>query len=390
MGKIALMLAIVAIGEGAVTLHLVRQLHSEREDAQILQARVAELEQKAKQPQPGATFVAIPTQPPTVSPFTTVRKEESPQAKVVRNGIPAAVNSGAAMATTVASAGVPVSASDRDRLRQQMQANMERQRALLRDPEYRAAMHAQQRMNVARSNPSVGRDLNLTAEQVDRLYDTLADQAVRSIENTQPFMWGEQQDPAQVQEFHRKVMEQQVAQQAELKTVLGEAKFREWQEYQAMSGVRFEADRLRTSLASAGVPLDENLTKAVQKALHNQQVKMMQEAAATASGASPGGRWVAATSGFVGHSNADSLKMQEDSLEMMSAYQKRRREALADLLTPEQLKVIEDEHNAEMQMQRAQLRMMRAQQEAGMLDPAQGNAVGFIQDGINIAVPASD
>jgi hypothetical protein len=391
MGKIALVLAILAIGEGAVTLHLVRQLHSEREEAQVLQARLTELEQKASQPQPGATFVAIPTQPPTVSPFTSVRKDEPSQAKVVvKGGAPAAVAGGFAVPTTVvSSAGIPVSAPDRDRLRQQMQANMERQRALLRDPEYREAMHAQQRMNVARTNPSVGRDLNLTPEQVDRLYDTLADQAVRSIENTQPFMWGEQQDPAQVQEFHRKVMEQQAAQQAELKSVLGEAKFREWQEYQGMTGVRYEVDRLRSSLATAGVPLDESLAKPLQKALHDQQVKMMQQAAASASAASPGG-WVAATSGFVGNSNTDSLKMQENALEMMAAHQKRRREALDGLLTPEQLKVIEDEHNAELQMQRAQLRMMRAQQEAGMLDPAQGNAVGFIQDSVTIAVPASD
>jgi len=303
MGKIALVLAILAIGEGAVTLHLVRQLHSEREEAQVLQARVTELEQKARHPQPGATFVAIPTQPPTVSPFTTVRENEPPPAKgVAGSGAPAAVVGGFTVPPAMVSgAAMPVPAPDRDRLRQQMQANMERQRALLRDPEYREAMQAQQRMNVARSNPTVGRDLNLTTEQLDRLYDTLADHAMRSIENTQPFMWGEQQDPAQVQEFHRKVMEQQVAQQAELKSVLGETKYREWQEYQAMSGVRFEADRLRSSLASAGVPLDENLTKAVQKALHTQQIKMTEQAAATARSASPGG-WSVATSGFIGHS----------------------------------------------------------------------------------------
>jgi hypothetical protein len=37
--------------------------------------------------------------------------------------------------------------------------------------------------------------------------------------------------------------------------------------------------------------------------------------------------------------------------------------------------VIEEQHNTELQMQRAQLRMMRAQQEAGLLDPAQGAVV---------------
>ena len=47
MTKIALVLAIVAIGEAGVTLHLVNQLREERDSAQKLQARVAELESKA-------------------------------------------------------------------------------------------------------------------------------------------------------------------------------------------------------------------------------------------------------------------------------------------------------------------------------------------------------
>ncbi len=57
-----------------MTLHLVRQVHVERENAQTLQARVTELEQKA--PQPGATFIAMPTQPATANPFGTVQKNE--------------------------------------------------------------------------------------------------------------------------------------------------------------------------------------------------------------------------------------------------------------------------------------------------------------------------
>ena len=51
MSKVALILAIVAIGEGAVTVHLVRQVHIERENAQTLQASVTELEQNAPQPE---------------------------------------------------------------------------------------------------------------------------------------------------------------------------------------------------------------------------------------------------------------------------------------------------------------------------------------------------
>ena len=74
MTKIALVLAIVAIGEGAVTLHLVNQLHEERDSAQKLQARVTELESKAPPVASGATFVAVPTQPTiTTVPFRPLR-----------------------------------------------------------------------------------------------------------------------------------------------------------------------------------------------------------------------------------------------------------------------------------------------------------------------------
>jgi len=338
MTKIALILAIAAVGEGAVALHLVNQLHKERESTQALQARVTELESKAPQPGASATFIAVPQ--PTVSPFSG-QKVEVPPTPATAGG------------RTVASATAPVPGvfvpppPDRERMLQQMEASMERQRAMLRDPDYREAMLAQQKMGLMRGNPNVGRDLDLTAEQVDRLFTTLAEQQL-----------------------------------LEIRRALGDAKFREWQEYQSMAGVRWEADRVRTSLASAGLPLDENLTKPLMKTLAEQQQKMMQEA--TRQMAPAANRVVAVSGGLSSMVTSDgtqvnALQMQEKSLEFMAQHQKRQREALARVLTPEQLKIVEDEHNAELQMQKAQLRMMRAQQEAGLLDPA-GNNIGYTQD----------
>jgi ribosomal protein L12E/L44/L45/RPP1/RPP2 len=393
MSKLAVVLAIVAIGEGAVTLHLVRQVQVERENAQTLQARVTELEQTT--PQPGATFVAVPTQPATANPFAAVRKNEPPPAKAVAGNSAAAGN--ALVGGFTAAGPMPLSAPDQERVREQMQASMERQRTLMRDPEYREAMRAQQKMNLVRSNPNLARDLDMTAEQLDRLYDVLAEQSLRAMENNGP-LWpvdGERPDAAKMQEFQRKAMEQQRTTEMELRRTLGDAKYREWQEYQSMAGVRWEADRVRNSLASAGVPLDENLAKPLLKKLHEQQMKMMQQAAASAasSNANASGRLVMSSS-FAPASSPDMLKMQEQSLEMITQHQKRQREALASVLTPEQLKVVEDEHNAEQQMQRAQLRIMRAQQEAGLLDPAVGNSiavgdsVGFVRQVVPIAPAA--
>ncbi|HET9448350.1 MAG TPA: hypothetical protein VFO35_18925 [Steroidobacteraceae bacterium] len=385
MGKIALVLAILAVGEGAVALHLVRQVRAERENAQVLQARVAELEQKTQQP--GATFVAVPKQPSATNPFATVRKGEPAPAKAVGANSASSTRPMVGGFTNVGP--IPLSAQDQERMREQMHASMERQRTLMRDPEYRDAMRAQQKMNLVRSNPNLARDLDMTADQLDRLYDVLAEQTLRSMEYNAP-LWaanGEQPDAAKMQEFHRKQMELQRANEAELKRALGEAKYREWQEYQSMAGVRWEADRVRASLTSAGVPLDESLAKPLLKTLHEQQMKMMQQQAAAArANASVGAQLVVSGGVAVGGSSPDMLKMQEQSLEMMAQHHKRQREALANVLTPEQLKIIEDEHNTEQQMQRAQLRIMRAQQEAGLLDPAQ-QGIGFVGNSVSVAIP---
>lgn len=366
MTKIALVLAIVAIGEGAVTLHLVNQLHEERDSAQKLQARVTELQSKAPQPAPGATFVTVPAQP--VSPFTAVKKDGAPQAiaGVITSTSAATVNSFA-----------PVAGPDQERMREQIKQSMERQAVLMRDPEYRDAMLARQKMGIRQSNPNLARDLDLTPEQADHLFSVLAEQQMRQMENTTPWTWGEQPDQAKLQEFQRKMTQQQSANENELKRVLGDAKFREYQEYQSLSGVRYEADRVRATLANAGVPLDENLTRPLLKTLQEQQQKMMQQMASAgpmtiADSFVPGG---VSTGYIVDSSTVNLLQMQEKSLEFQAQQQKRQRDALAGVLTPEQLKVIEDEHDSQLQMQRAQIRMLRAQQAAGLQDPAQGNVV---------------
>ena len=98
---------------------------------------------------------------------------------------------------------------------------------------------------------------------------------------------------------------------------------------------------------------------------------MLQQMASAAAPAAPANSVMVAgglRGGFISDSGGtpNMLEMQEKSLESMAQHQKRQREALARVLTPEQLKIVEDEHNTELQMQRAQIRLMRAQQEAGL------------------------
>lgn len=346
MHKIALVLAIAAVGEGLIALHLVRQLHAEREATQTLQARVTELERHPPQRTAGATFVAVPT-PPTASPFTAVTPRAPAQPQP---------------ATAVGNA------QDQQQLRAQMNAAMERQRSLLRDPEYREAMLTQQRMMLAQANPDVAQELNLTADEVDRLFGTLADQALRSMDTMN--VWEDAStDPAKVQELQRKMLEQQSANEAELKSAIGDEKYREWQEYQTSAPARFEAIRLRTLLANAGVPLDPSLAKPLAKILKEQQQleqERVEQYIATQGAAA------SANVGFVAAPDGQNLvQVMTNSVESMTKNLRRQREALARVLTSEQLKVIEDQHNAQLQMQRVQSQLMRAQQEAGAFNSEQ-------------------
>jgi hypothetical protein len=350
--KIALVLAIAAVGEGLLALHLVRQLHQERESAQALQARVTELERRLPQRAAGAAIAAVPAQP-AAAPFTVV----SPSAP--------------APSQQQAQQQQPPIASEPDpaEMHAQMAAGLERQRALLRDPEYRQAMLAQQKIMMMRMNPDLGRDLELTPDQVDQLYTTLGEQYVRQLETQEipPFAYDAAPDPAKLRELERKSTQQLQANLAEIRKVLGDAKFREFEEYQAMAGARSEASRIREALATAGVPLDDTLAKPLARVLHEHQEKLMR---ASATAAAADAQLAVGRVGFVHEApdSFDDVEMQQQNLESMAKFQHQQREALARVLSPQQLEVIEEEQESALQLQRAQLRIMQAQPQAPAAD----------------------
>ncbi|HKS57472.1 MAG TPA: hypothetical protein VJS12_19400 [Steroidobacteraceae bacterium] len=340
MHKIAVVLAIAAVGEGLLALHLVKQLHQERESAQALQARVTELERRAPQPTAGAAFVAVPTQS-AAAPFTVI-------------------NAGA-RAPSQEQAQQPAGPTepDADEMRKQMIASFERQHALLRDPEYREAMVAQQKIMLMRMNPDIARDLELSPEQMDRLYTTLGEQFVRRMES-QEYLGDLATDPqgmqAKMEEANRKSAELQRVEIAEVRKVLGDAKFREYEAYVTMAGPRSEASRIRESLATAGVPLDDTLALPLAKALNEHQQK-----AARAAPMRPEASFVSPHGLANEQVRLNTVENQREQLESIETYQRQQREALARILSPQQLKVIEEEQESSLQLQRAQLRVMQAQ-----------------------------
>jgi hypothetical protein len=336
--KIALVLAIAAVGEGLLALHLVRQLHEERESALALQARVSELERRAPQRAAVAPPVAVPAEP-AAAPFTVIKQGAAAQQ----------------------SQPVGPTEPDAEAMRAQMIANSERQRALLRDPEYREAMLAQQKVMLMRMNPDIARDLELPPDQMDRLYTTLGEQYVRQME-AQEYLGDVATDPegvsARMQEANRKSAEQREANLAEIRKVLGDSKYREFEQYMYMFGARSEASRIRDSLATAGVPLDGNLAMPLAKVIHEYQQK---HAKANTVSLPANGELVEQAAFSSGPHGLSSVENQQQQLESVAKFQREQREALSRVLSPQQLEVIEEEQESTLQLQRAQLRVMQTQ-----------------------------
>lgn len=140
--------------------------------------------------------------------------------------------------------------------------------------------------------------------------------------------------------------------------MLGDAKYREFEQYQYMFGARSEASRIRDSLATAGVPLDSNLAMPLAKVIHEYQQKY---ARANTISLPADGEFVAQSEFISGPHGLNSVENEQQQLESMTKFQREQREALARVLSPQQLKVIEEEQESILQLQRAQLRVIQEQ-----------------------------
>jgi hypothetical protein len=251
----------------------------------------------------------------------------------------------------------------------------ERQRQLMQDPEYREAMRVQTRGNFARQYPGVIQELGLNSQQADEFFDVLADQQLRASEQMQP-IWDmegtDPSDPAAMQERQSKI--QQAAQdnqrknEAEMAARFGQDKLQAWKEYQSTMGMRYELENMRNPLSSNGLPLSDDLSKPMLKALAQMnQADADEYSAAVNRGAAPAlAARVVSSAGFDGGN-------MERQLETTKKRNQRMLDAISPYLSFEQRTALEKQQEAQLKMQEAQLRLMRAQGKAD------SNGVYFVE-----------
>lgn len=353
MSKTVLALFAACVGLSLLSLHLVKQMRAGETTIAELQAQVARLEGErhstpspAPTPAPAATWQVEPVTAPPASP-----NKELLMARVVQ--LPR-------LAEDKPNAEVP---SQEQRMRM-MREDRERRRQLMQDPDYREAVRVQQRSNMTRQYPGVAQELGLDPDQADRLFDLLAEQQMLNNEQAEMLWDSEGLDPAELQQRQEKMQQRwteiQQKNEAQLAAHLGPQKLQTWKEYQSTLGARHQAEHLRTTLASRGVPLDEDASRAAIKAYAEAQKVEMQEYTNMAR-ADVASSPKAGLTGRI-YATGSSVEMYQRQVEHTRKRNQRVLEALSPFLTYEQREALRKEQEAELKMQEAQMRIMRAQQ----------------------------
>ncbi|HET9445360.1 MAG TPA: hypothetical protein VFO35_03825 [Steroidobacteraceae bacterium] len=234
MTRMNLMLTGIAMVFAAGCLVLFGQLSTERKRAHALEAQVERMRSELVRPRPAATTETAPAIEPPAQPVETQ---------------PVATQPAAASPTTAAAK--PVSTED--------SAERERQRRILADPLYRAAVIAENRRAMQSEYPGLATELGLSKEEADRFFNLLAEQSFQESESASKKQPGE--DP---QQRRRALFERQ---EQERRQLLGEQRFQAWTEYVNSASARTLVGQLRTQLATSSSPLREEQIKPLVKAL---------------------------------------------------------------------------------------------------------------------------
>lgn len=343
MSKVVPILILTTIAPALACLHLVRELRQEREQTASLQARIDELE---KDRAAAEAFTVIPRTSPFSAPTEQVGAAAVPRTQ--------------ARAEQAAVAAVERESATPQDVRERIRAHMEQRREMMKQPQYREAMRTQARLDMRRNYPGLMQELQMTREEVDGLFDLLADQQVRSMEESESmFLQGDQPDEAQVRAAQERFQARAEQQRMELETYLG-PKYEQWVEYQQTLGQRHRLVAVQSTLALGGTPLNDKQAKTLLSALVQEQRRQQQQwtqvPATNVSGNAADGMAVVNSVGGNFPGFEDWLEQQEQSNERLL-------NTVRSDLSSKQFQQLKEMLDSELEIQRTHLELQKAQGE---------------------------
>jgi hypothetical protein len=262
MKALAPVLAGIAVISGIVSASLWRELRAERLTNEELRTQLAESRIAGHQPvaavQPAAAPLPTGALPATAAASPPTSGPAPATAEQARATAAAATNS---LISTLSST-LSIGSNDRD---------------LMKDPEYRKARLAQLRIQLARSNPGLAEELGLSEREANQLFELMASNQLNlttELTATTGTGTGTTDVAARVQQLQARTREQTEA----IRTMLGPAKYAQYQQYQQTLPARNQVVTMGSQLAAAGQPLSDAQSRALTTVMIAEQQRPRQQA----------------------------------------------------------------------------------------------------------------
>lgn len=220
---------------------------------------------------------------------------------------------------------------------------------MMKNPEMREMIRTQQKSALNLMYGGLFKELNLSPEQKDKFNELLLDQQMKAIEMSQG-MFGQESakaGDAGAAERGQALVDAKKASEAEIKALLGDAKFAQYEEYQKNVAEHMQLDQLRTQLAQQNLPLED--TQSAQLLAMMKEEKTRVPPVISDDVRETGGNLKDVFAG-------DKVDRQ---LQWMEDYNARVAERAAQVLSPEQFKQFKEKQDEQLAMQKLGMKMAR-------------------------------
>lgn len=215
---------------------------------------------------------------------------------------------------------------------------------LMKDPEYREAQRAQNRLQMPQNYPDVAKVLGLSPAETEKFFDLLAKRQSDQMMLNADMAGGSEEARMEAQ---RKATETMRKGQAEVADFLGPVREQAWQEYQQTLGARKQVGQLGTTLTASGHSLSDSQSESLLATMATEQQRLKEET-----------RYIALT--YDPRSQSDR---QEATLKATEESNQRIVDAARSYLNPQQLAALKSSMAQRSAMARAVSRAQRAQQQ---------------------------
>jgi hypothetical protein len=202
-----------------------------------------------------------------------------------------------------------------------MRAWQERERRMMRDPEYRNARLDAARQELSQTRADAIRVVGMTAEQADRVIDLWVDRNLWFAEHADMANSGRLNGEAQAEMQRRSE-----AEQAEIRSLLGEEKYAAWTHYLQTGSERGEVNHFNSQLAAASAQMSPAIADRLVEVMYVEHQRSQEEQREFRRAARAAGTY-----------EAQSREVRERWLESLRAANRRVHAAMSDSLTPAQL-----------------------------------------------------